>query len=599
MSILVEKDRPSGQLAWPHPPLALVTVISALLIYAVQAWLDAGQPAPSVDNDDIVRLTMVRDFLAGQAWYDNMLYRLGVDGTAMHWSRLVDAPIALLVLIGNWFAPNAGEAFAAHAWPAILFCLGLTGFAVAVRRIAPQAGLLPGIISGALGLSMAGKFETGSFDHHNVQQLLSIWLIAMACAGARPARDGWVAGILAASMLAVGIETLPLLAGFGVALGISWLFNFGHDPVFFRRFGQSLGLSALVLFVLLVPPSRYLTTSCDAYSAFHLTLAVSGGAALAALTSHILTARRFGERLACLALSGAVVIGLLGILFPACVSNPLGELPPLVLSQWLNHVQEAQSSFAMAQKNPWQVATVLGMAGLALSVSLWHVAANRARAAYLIMFSAIAAAFAVTLWQFRGYILLVPLSALALTAWPALMAQTAGLLPALKRALAWLSACILSWQVVAVMFMILLEPSSAPAAKPLTPVQNCLAKEAYSGLAQLEPGLVFGVTNSGPSVLAFTHHRTLAGPYHRNPQGILRSIEAMIGTPAQAQAIIREMRADLVIACVQGREDTGYAKTSPNGFMAGLLRGETPDFLEPVQASANDPLRIWRVRGRQ
>lgn len=596
MTILAENIKGPGEFRLPNLSLPLVTFLAAIVFFAAQLWMAAGQPERPVDNDDIVRLTIVRDLLAGQGWYDAVLHRLGTQGTEMHWSRLVDAPLALIILVGNWFAPGAGEMLAAYIWPAFLLGLALTGFTVAVRRIAPQAGLLPGIISGILAVTMAGKFHPGSFDHHNLQQALTIWLIAMACLGEKPERDGWIAGLLAALMLAVGIETLPILALFGCAVGLSYLFGLGHKPAFFRYFGLSLAISAAALFALLVPPSQFLARSCDSYSSFHLTLALCGGGVLALLASSKLSSGSFSQRLAALAVGGACVIGAVALLFPACLSNPLGDLPPLVISQWLNGVQEAQSSFAMAKSNFWQVATVLGMASLALAVALWQIVVNKARAAHLILFATTAAAFAVTLWQFRGYILLVPLSALTLTAWHGLMGQNDGLWPAVKRSLAWASACIFSWQLMAVMTMTVFESSPTSAAAPVTPVENCLAPEAYVRLATMEPGMVLGVTNTGPSVLAFTHHRSLAGPYHRNPQGILRSIEAMIGTPAQAHAIIRETRADYVIACAKGSEDTNYAMTAPQGFLANLLKGNGPAFLEFVQASANEPLRIWRVR---
>ncbi len=51
------------------------------------------------DTDDAMRLVEVRDLLAGQGWYDNVQYRfLPPGGVPSHWSRLVDAPIAGLIL---------------------------------------------------------------------------------------------------------------------------------------------------------------------------------------------------------------------------------------------------------------------------------------------------------------------------------------------------------------------------------------------------------------------------------------------------------------------------------------------------------------------
>ena len=58
------------------------------------------------DNDDVMRLVQVRDLLAGQSWFDLTQARLGLEGgTLMHWSRLIDLPIAALISV---FRPIVG-----------------------------------------------------------------------------------------------------------------------------------------------------------------------------------------------------------------------------------------------------------------------------------------------------------------------------------------------------------------------------------------------------------------------------------------------------------------------------------------------------------
>src|SRR3546814_11452087 len=72
-----------------------------------------------------MRLVEVRDLLAGQGWFDLTQYRLGLEGgTPMHWSRLVDLPIALLVKLGGFFlAQEQAEAVALTLWPLLLIPL--------------------------------------------------------------------------------------------------------------------------------------------------------------------------------------------------------------------------------------------------------------------------------------------------------------------------------------------------------------------------------------------------------------------------------------------------------------------------------------------
>jgi hypothetical protein len=51
------------------------------------------------DTDDNMRIMQVRALLHGQGWYDLRNYRLNPPfGANIHWSRLVDLPIAGLIL---------------------------------------------------------------------------------------------------------------------------------------------------------------------------------------------------------------------------------------------------------------------------------------------------------------------------------------------------------------------------------------------------------------------------------------------------------------------------------------------------------------------
>src|SRR5687768_6741427 len=69
------------------------------------------------DTDDNMRIMQVRALLAGQDWYDLRQYRLDPPfGADIHWSRLVDLPIAGLKLA---LAPVLGGAAAERAAVAV------------------------------------------------------------------------------------------------------------------------------------------------------------------------------------------------------------------------------------------------------------------------------------------------------------------------------------------------------------------------------------------------------------------------------------------------------------------------------------------------
>src|SRR6185503_2379353 len=74
------------------------------------------------DPDDAMRLLSARDLLHGAPWFDTTLSRIGAPvALVSHWSRFVDAPLALLI---GGLTPVLGVDRAALVtrivWPAIL-----------------------------------------------------------------------------------------------------------------------------------------------------------------------------------------------------------------------------------------------------------------------------------------------------------------------------------------------------------------------------------------------------------------------------------------------------------------------------------------------
>ena len=92
-------------------------------------WMSLG------DTDDNIRLAQVRAWMAGQGWYDLRQYRLNPpQGFDIHWSRLVDLPIAALILFFRLFtSPVWAEKLATGVAPLVPLSLALVGLAATVQ----------------------------------------------------------------------------------------------------------------------------------------------------------------------------------------------------------------------------------------------------------------------------------------------------------------------------------------------------------------------------------------------------------------------------------------------------------------------------------
>src|SRR5581483_5931478 len=88
--------------------LAGLTVMVWLVFAALAIWLTAHGGGISLATDDAMRLAQVRDLLSGQSWFDLTQHRMDAPyGLPMHWTRVVDAGIAGLILSFRLFTGAA------------------------------------------------------------------------------------------------------------------------------------------------------------------------------------------------------------------------------------------------------------------------------------------------------------------------------------------------------------------------------------------------------------------------------------------------------------------------------------------------------------
>jgi hypothetical protein len=97
------------------------------------------------DTDDAMRMVQVRDWMAGQGWHDLRALRLDPPaGVLMHWSRVVDIPLAGLIrLFGLVADQETAERLARIVFPLSLQALLLLGAGLTGRLlVGPVGGML-------------------------------------------------------------------------------------------------------------------------------------------------------------------------------------------------------------------------------------------------------------------------------------------------------------------------------------------------------------------------------------------------------------------------------------------------------------------------
>lgn len=568
----------------------------ALCVYLVIDRRNAIQFFSLSDTDDNLRMSQVRALLAGQDWFDLRQYRLNPPyGANVHWSRLVDLPIAGLILalrplIGG---PDAERAAVAIA-PMLPLLLLLFSLALTARRLIDRRAYPLVFVALFFAGSAMGMFMPTRIDHHG-WQLALLALTVAGIADPKRVRGGVVTGIASAMSLWIGLEMLIYLAIAGAAITLFWVFDSGER----RRvstYAATLGGGTAFGFLVFASYANRLPV-CDALSPVWLSDALLGSALLLGLAA--LSPSDWRKRLALAIVAGLVLGAFHALMWPQCLSR-LEGVSPEVYQLWMSHVREARPLY----RHGWQTALavaaipVTGIFGLLLLA--WTKRANADLLRRILAAAApTLAATLLLLWQTR-------------TGPAAQLLGTVGAAALIWVAVPWTwNSRFAAVRVIGTFLLVALGLGAAvPAASNFFPVKKKTAAElavdkanrectslwGLKAVAQQPKGMVFTFVDLGPRLITVTHHSAVTGPYHRNGEQIGDVMKAFRGSEAQAHAIIAKYRSDYLLICPNMATATIFRSEAPKGFYGQLVGGKVPDWLTPVDLPKTSPFRMWRVK---
>ena len=586
-----------------------LALAATLVVLAIDAVGGMRALSSTADNDSLLRLVEVRDLLGGQNWFDLHQYRLDPQGgLVMHWSRLVDAPVALLVLAMSAVTGGmaAAETAAQIVWPALMFALTVFFTVRAARRFGGDGAVLPALITGAAGLYFLGIYRPGALDHHNIQLMLTMAGISFLLAAPAWRPGAALAGVSAALTLAIGMETAPYVAVLGLCVGGLFVFGESGERFVARDYGLGFAGTSALVFVVTVAPAQWASAHCDAFSTFQFVLAALAGAGLAAVASMTFTNAGRARRLAALAVLGTGLAALTLHFFPQCLAAPYAGLDPRLREFWLDHVSEAQSLFQLIGNKDPSVAARYATPALALALMVARLVNGPWRRQDSVVATMLAAACLVSIWQVRGSTFSIALAVIPLSAWIGTWRQRAQARPTLAASLkmiaVWLVSLNAAWVGAAAAAAFAIENGTvdgrAKAGAGAAVVAECATKADFAALAAEPDTTVLAVSDLGAPILAFSGHGVLAGPYHRNIAGNLLMLDAFMGTADRAKAVIEGQHIGLVAVCPGSAETRLLSKGAPDGLLAKLAHGMAPDWLEPVVETQGARLELYRVKPR-
>ena len=618
----ITADRPvwTGEAGEPAKRSVITVWIAILLAtlvtaFAANALTPAGDPWSARDSDDLMRMAQVRDWVAGQGYDELDQRRLGPSGstvegarpgggTRMHWSRVVDLPIAGLLLAARAVGSPEPEHVAATFAPALpllpllaALAWGAVGLARLAGASAPLAAAGPALLLGAGWAVLSNRFAPYALDHHNWQ--LALLALATGLAGLALARrahggDGWApalgAGVAAAAMQAIGMEMLPLTVALAGALALSWLLDRSPDPARHPLGPFALGFAAAALVALgaFVPTDRWWAIEHDVMTARHA-LAFAAAAGTLGLVARLTPPDARALRFACLGVAAVLGAAIAWPVLAATLSGPYDFADARIFTLWLDHVVEAAplASRAMGGEPIHSLAAVPAV-GLTATLVLLRRTPER-QLAFLVPLAVLAVAIALTLWQIRAA------AAAHVVAIPAIAALAAGLLVrGVAARIAGYALCVAGMQPAWAIGEALSARQGTAMAAPAPTV--CRSDAAMAGLSRLPVGLVAAPSNLGAAIILHTPHTALAGPYHRNVAGFSAMFDVFATDLRTARETVVELGARYVAIC-PGDGDLGVmARAAPDGLAASLGSGRVPTWLDALPVADGTDLLVFAVR---
>jgi hypothetical protein len=564
-------------------PLLVYTLFAFALI-----WFTQFDAAKTVflsgnirDTDDAMRLVQVRDWLAGQSWFDLHQYRVNPpDGLLMHWSRLIDVPVAGLILLFKLFAgAGMAERLARLVWPAFIQLSLFAALLGLTLKLCGRHALFAASVLIGLNAILSMQMEPGRIDHHDVLLLLSTLLVLATLTAFEKPRFALPAGAIASAMMAIGFETLPVIAVTGAFYFLLWLNRKPHADQLLRNFGTSFAGAALVLYFATTPQTLYQTLACDAQSYASAILAAGTGFSCL-LLARFGASRPTAQKLMAAAACAATLAAILYIYARPCFAGPFAALPADLRENWLDQVFEAaglgkhlQADFLnnLAFAGPLAVSVICAAAVFIFQKQ------DRWRWGLL---SALVAAHAILSFEHLRMLPYAILFALPAAAW-----------------------CVTRLREKSQLGMALLYVVSIPTAWAFavhafaTPIENksqCGAPVNYAEIAKLPKGRVLAPIDLGTFLLAHTPHAVYGAPYHRNVEGMRFVLATLYKKPELALPKLREKKIDYVVLCENLSEQRAIDQQNPDSLATRLMKNEGFRGLTKMKIKA--PMHVWRVR---
>ena len=598
----------------------LVALFSALGILEHYLFAEANgavlKEGGLIDPDSYMRVLKIMDLYHGAGWYDTVTPKLGApEGLSLHWTRPIDVMILIPALIAHLLGADVGRAvyWIGAGFSSLCHILACLAVAWAARPLWPTPGHR---FAAVILLTNAAAFGYGTFgraDHHTLLLLLTALMLGAmlrASIGGIPIeiqrRWAGLGGAFAGCGVWISPEFMVPIVPVIATIGLFWIDapldakGTEAKPRDWASLGAAFSLAMAAVVAIAVPieqpPAHWLQPEYDKVSLPYLVLALIWAAVFFA-------AQRirggFWTRIAGGMVLGAAGGALLLAIFPNLLFGPL-SVDARLKRDFLDTIQEMQplwpTSIAGFQAFlPMVGQSIAGAILLPFAFRRWR---GERRWAGLLIAMTFGFLWIGAMMHARLGVEFAPTPAII----------CAGFFALAETRLRGKSRLLRTPALVAIGIALTCAPLLSSLAFPAKPSgENCHVHQLADWLNAAHPGIgaapiVMTDDISYSAELAFrTDYRFVAGPYHRNPQAIFDTIDAMTdGGTDNAKAILDRRQVSLVIRCGDVIIPRLYDPNVINFYTKLGGRGDLPGWLTPLQLppALAKHFKVYEVNGR-
>lgn len=578
----------------------LSIILIWLVVCAVMIFITRDQILSGIGwgPDDQLRQVQIRDWLNGQSWFDTTQYRIAdPDSQPMHWTRWIEIPFALLILL---LTPVLGSAVAETTAMTLvplvtLFCVMWLVMKITEELFDRKIALLAAALT-ATAVPVVAQARPMRIDHHGWQivlALLALWTLFWP----DKRKAGLTLGAGLALWLSISMEGLPLTIGFVALLAWRWsVLREPGDRLFWTL--ASFLATSIILFLGSQGGLDSLLNYCDAISPAHL-LACAAGAAIILPAIHF-SPQSIWPRVTALAVAGGFALLAIWSSAPQCLGSAFADMDPLVRDTWLVNVNEGLPIWDQQMKEMINLFGGSIVVGLGCLFFIWvrHIDDFDRPKFFLVAYAFLWALFVSILVQRASAV--AAAYALPLVAWAVHHGFRAArdIANPAVRILATFSVVFLILPGPLVLGIsdafdeaVIKEPNSRTVLGNSPP---CDSSASIERLNALPPTTIVAPLDFGPEILVSTPHNVLATSHHRNDMAMADQILIFTKPVQEARKLLQNRNARYIIICEKEAELEVYAQLQPKGLAASLQKGDVPNWLHSVHLR-NSGLKIWRI----